>query len=267
MIRLFINKSLFLLMIPLFLLGCLNTTSPKFEEEMSVYTVLIPDAEHQYIFVYKTYEDIEDLIKAEELFIKDAVVTVESSSQVINYSYFYDESHYNAPSRYIDQEQKVIVKPGEKYILTVKTDIGILTGETIVPNPIKLLTPVDGSTVEYRSVLKISWEKDDTAFGYIIRLEGPPYQRERPDGKIFTRRNLFSFNTTDNSIQISGEYIRYYEGQEYIEDDRRFTIKVMGLDKNLRQHQFDGYPIAGVKNGYGVFGSVVIDSLDIYVVK
>lgn len=254
----------------LVLISCLNTTSPKFKEEISVFAVLQQGADQHYVFVYKTYEDIEDLIETEELFIKDAEVKVESSSQSIDYSYFYDELQYNAPSRYIDLEQKVIVKPGEKYTLTVKTGIGLLTGETIVPNPIKLLAPINGSTFKDRSILEISWEKDDTVYGYVIKLEGPPYEWEWREGTIYKGRDSFMFNTTDNSIQIPGKYIRYYEEHwrgQYIETDRRYTIKVMGFDKNFKQHQFDGYPIAGVENGYGVFGSVVIDSVDVFVVK
>ncbi len=263
-------KILTILITALTLISCLNNTAPEFKEEISVFAVLQQGVDQHYVFVYKTYADIEDLIEAEELFIKDAGVTIENSTQSINLSYYYDELRYINQSRYIDLEQKVIVKPGEKYTLTVKTGIGLLTGETIVPNPIKLLAPINGSTFKDRSILEISWEKDDTVYGYVIKLEGPPYEWEWREGTIYKGRDSFMFNTTDNSIQIPGKYIRYYEEHwrgQYIETDRRYTIKVMGFDKNFKQHQFDGYPIAGVENGYGVFGSVVIDSVDVFVVK
>lgn len=254
----------------LILISCLNTTAPQFKEEISIFAVLVQGAEQQYIYVYKTHEVIEDSIKVEELFIKDANVNAESDNQSVNFSYFYDEFQEYTKSRYIDSEQKMIVNPGEKYTLTVTTNIGVLTGETIIPNPIKILDPIEGFQVKDRSILKISWEKDDTAYGYVIKLEGPPYEWEWREDEIYRGRNSFMFNTTDNSIQIPGNYLRYYEEHwrgQYIETDRRYTIKVMGFDKNFKQHQFDGYPIAGVKNGYGVFGSVVIDSVDVFVVK
>lgn len=44
-------------------------------------------------------------------------------------------------------------------------------------------------------------------------------------------------------------------------------MKIMALDKNFKHHLFDGYDISGVTNGYGLFGSAVVDSLDIFVIK
>ena len=42
--------------------------------------------------------------------------------------------------------------------------------------------------------------------------------------------------------------------------------KTVGFDENFKHHKFDGYPIAGVENGYGVYGSVVVDSVDVFVI-
>lgn len=263
-------KRLFILSISfIFIFNCKNNSAPKFEEEISVYVVLEKGLEQHFIFVYRTFEDVEQLIEAEELFIKNGEVEIRNSDSVYKFDYYIDSTNYYTPSRYTNISEKFVIESGETYSLKIETDIGTLKGETTVPNPIRLLTPYPNTYTTDRTPLEIIWEKDDTAFGYVINLKGPPYNFSW-QGKTTVRRDIHIFNTVNQSIIIPGELIRYDEQHwngEFIEDERRYTLILMGFDENFKHHEFDGYPVAGIENGYGVFGSVVVDSLNIFVRK
>ncbi|MCK4448693.1 MAG: DUF4249 family protein [Candidatus Marinimicrobia bacterium] len=258
------HKYTLLIIFILSLYNCDNPSTPKFQTEISVFAILHPDWKHQEIYVYRTYENIADSVSKEDLFEKDARVTVSGYNQQIEFTYFYDADLRQ--SRYIDSTEHLNVMPGSQYKLIVETEFGTLEGKTVVPNPIRILAPEQGDSIKDRADVDIRLNAVENAEGYIINLLSPPE-------KIWMNYNFRStrcFNSTDTIFVIPGEYIRYEDFSrfgEFIEENRRYTLKVMALDKNFKHHLFDGYDISGVTNGYGVFGSAVVDSLDFFVIK
>lgn len=252
----------------LVLISCDNPVVPKFKTELSVYAVLIPGAEHQEIYVYRTYENIPDSISREDLFVKDALVTVSTFDQHVDFTCVYDTSQKR--SKYIDLTEQLIVIPGKQYELKIENSIGILKGKTIVPDSIRILSPEIADSIKDKSDLKIKWDAGKNAAGYIINLYSPPQKIISSDNQYAVIRHSYCFYTTNTFFIIPGKYIRFYESSpfgEFIEKNRRYTLKVIALDVNFKQNLFDGSDISGVTNGYGLFGSVSVDSLDFYVIK
>lgn len=251
------------------LYNCDNPSAPKFQTEISVFAILHPEWKHQEIYVYRTYENIADSVSKEDLFVKDAIVTlISGSDQKIELTYIFDTDRMQ--SRYIDSTEHLNVMPGSQYKLIVETEFGTLEGKTVVPNPIRILAPEQGDSIEDKSNLEIRWNVVKNAEGYIINLFSPPEKIQFDENDFYTRRETHWFNLTDTLFVIPGEYIRYEDFSnfgEFIEENRRYTLKIMALDKNFKHHLFDGYDISGVTNGYGLFGSAVVDSLDIFVIK
>jgi len=252
------------------LYNCDNPSAPKFQTEISVFAILHPEWEHQEIYVYRTYENIADSVSKEDLFVKDAIVTLSGSDQQIGFTYVFNTDRMQ--SRYIDSTQRLIVVPGKQYELRIESEFGILKGKTVVPHPISILAPEQGDSIEDKSDVKIRWNAVENAEGYIINLLSPPERNQFDENIFWIYRERRYFNSIDTLFVIPGKYIRYYDTHphpysEFIEENRRYTLKVMALDKNFKHHLFDGYDISGVTNGYGLFGSAVVDSLDFFVVK
>ncbi|MBU4445246.1 DUF4249 domain-containing protein [bacterium] len=252
------------------LYNCDNPSAPKFQTEISVFAILHPEWEHQEIFVYRTYENIADSVSEEDLFEKDARVTVSGYNQQIEFTYIYDADLRH--SKYIDSTQRLIVVPGKQYELRIESEFGTLKGKTTVPFPIRILAPEQGDSIEDKSDVEIRWNAVENAEGYIINLISPPVRTQFDENHFSIGRDIHWFNSTDTLFVIPGKYILYYDSHpyphsEYIEENRRYTLKVMALDKNFKHHLFDGYDISGVTNGYGLFGSAVVDSLDFFVVR
>jgi len=251
----------------LILNNCDNPSALKFQTGISVFAILHPEWKHQEIFVYHTYENIADSVSEEDLFVKDAIVTLLSGSdQKIELTYIFDTDRMQ--SRYIDSTEYLNVMPGSQYKLIVETEFGTLEGKTVVPNPIRILAPEQGDSIEDRADVEIRWNAVENAEGYIVNLLSPPEKIQFNENIFYTSRYRRWFNSIDTIFVIPGKYIQYEEFYgEFIEENRRYTLKVMALDKNFKHHLFDGYDVSGVTNGYGLFGSAVVDSLDFFVIK
>jgi len=250
------------------LLACDNPEAPPFKEEASVFAVLFANLESQQVFVYRAHEDVADSLRNEDLFIPDAIVRIADSEREVNFTCRYDSSYRRL--KYTNTVEKLRVRPGERYRLTVKTEIGTMTGTTTVPSSICFLAPPEGGCVRHHSEVEVRWRATENAYGYAINLLGPPWNNGFSGAYAGTGRDISTFSTTDTMLVLPDKYITYEEKPKfgwYLEEERRYTVKIMALDRNFKHHLFDGYEVAGVHGGYGLFGSAVVDSLDIYVVK
>lgn len=250
------------------LFRCDFPNAPDFRQEISIIAILRPTMKFQKIFVYNTHEFITDSFSAADLFIKNAQVRVTGGGQVIDFRYFFNES--SSLSMYIDFVDKLIVKPGDRYEISIKTTNGILTGHTTVPHSVDIITPLPGDSLINNSNVNILWEADEFAYGYIINLLDPPVKIQFNENSFYTYRNTHCFYTTDTSFVIPGNYIIFSEESsqgEYTEIDLRYTLKLMAIDENFKNHLFNGYDISGIKGGYGLFGSATVDSVDFFVIE
>ncbi len=264
------NKIYLLLMaiITVFLYKCDLPDTPEFQQEISVIAILRPGSDHQQFSVYNTCELIADSVSTEDLFVKNAEVKIKGGGQEIEFIYVFDEDRLK--SIYVDSSEKLIVKSGEYYELIVETENGTLTGETLVPHLINIIDPLQGDSVVEGTNLNLLWNTDEFAYGYIINLLCPPVRIQFSEDIYFVSRKTHCLYTTDTSFVIPSDYLTFPNEPsqgEYIEEDLRCTLKIMALDKNFKNHLLDGYNISGVEGGYGLFGSVMIDSLDFYIVE
>ncbi len=247
--------------------NCDNPAKAKFHKELSTVAILSPGSNNQIIFVYETMEGIEDSVISENLFVKDAKVNIYNSDHNYEFTYMYDESLRK--SVYINKNSNFKFIPGEKYQLKIESDIGVLRGTTIIPDSVKIISPVDNDSIVDRTDVEIKWKPGNNSYAYVINIFGPPFKIDFM-GNEFIKRDTWDFHTTSESIIIPGSYFRYKsysEYYDYTEKESRYTVMIMALDDNFKFHLFDGSDIAGVNNGWGVFGSTMIDSVDIFVVK
>lgn len=203
------NKYALFIIFILSLYNCDNPSAPKFQTEISVFAILHPEWEHQKIYVYRTYENITDPVSREELFVKDARVTLSGADQQIEFTYIYgaDLRHSN----YIDSTQRLIVVPGKQYELRIESEFGILKGKTVVPHPIRILAPEQGDSIEDKSDVKIRWNAVENAEGYIINLLSPPKRYQFDENIFWITRDTRRFNSIDTLFVIPGKYIWYYD--------------------------------------------------------
>ncbi len=251
-----------------FFFRCNFPDAPDFKQEISIIAILRPDVEYQQVSIYYTHEFISDSIRAEDLFITDAAVRLSGAGQEIEFSYYFDQNYLK--SMYIDSKEKIIVRPGEYYEIRIETDNEILTGHTVVPHSLKIITPQVKDSLLNNNCFNLLWNSDKSAHGYIINLLSPPIRIQFSENSYYNYRSTNCFYTTDTSYVISADYINFPNEPpygEYLEEDLRCTVKIMALDENFKNHLFDGYDICGIEGGYGLFGSATIDSVDFYVIE
>lgn len=258
------------ILILLLIFRCENSTKPEFKREVSVKAFISPYWKYQEIYVYYSTDSLDREMEPKEVFIRDAKVIVTGAHQKVSFHYIEDE--YGSP-KFIDIPDTLKVIPGERYTLRIETDVGTVTGETVVPEEIKIINPADGETFRDKTPVYIEWEQNNTLPPYGLDFLGPLYKWELDSVShdSLSRRDFENFYSYTNSFCIDSIYIRYYKAHpnpycKYVGEDRRYTIIVIAVDENYKEYYLNAGKSCGIENGYGFFGSAVVDSVDIFVV-
>lgn len=256
------------------LASCQTPAEPEFTREISVAGLLQTFTSQQTIRVYYTTDRLTDPVPRESLFVTDARITVSGPDGIVVFNYVQDSTDIHYPHKYVDHPEALQMIPGAQYTLRVESDAGTVTGTTTIPEPVRIESPVSGSTVHAGTPVLASWSETSQQAFIVNLLEPPLRYLDQSSQDTVVARNISDYGLRTSRMEFSGQRFWYHLRQtpgpshlELVESDRRYTIKVMALDRNARLHLFDGQDICGIEGGYGYFGSAVADSVDIYVVE
>ena len=238
------------------IISCEEQVAPSFYKETSVAAILSPYYSTQEIFVYYTFDNEYDSNMRNRNFVMDAHVEVYSPTQEVIFSKGYGT---NGLLSYQDTTEKLIVVPGQTYHLSLKTETGLIKGQTTVPDSFKITAPITGSRYSLGADIELTWDKSKNAEVYLINHVFPPdtvIDRHTGQQKILRMVNSdFTYDTnysfSEFSFTSKGEHI----------------IRIMACDINFKGHMFDEVYISGIEGGYGYFGSGIVDSVVVKIVN
>lgn len=243
------------LLIAIFILSCGKnaTDNSSFQQQISVTGLLSPVYEFQEVFVYYTTDKVGEPVDPTQLFVTNAIVTIRSENQEVNFSYYLDEQ--NRP-KYIDQPTSLQIVAGEIYHLSVQSDAGNISGQTTVPGNFQILAPQNGSILAQHQPYTVSWTTSQNAAAYIINLKLPPQEIQiTPDSSIIYQP-VETYHTFDSALTIPAYVFR---------EPGKYMLQIMACDENFKRHFFDEWDVAGIEGGYGYFASGAVDTLHFFV--
>jgi len=239
-------------------ISCDSPSEPEFHNEISVSCILRPYLHYQRVYVYYTTDQINEDIVKDSLFVRNAKVTISNVRQTVRFSY-HRMNDYQKTKVFIDKDEKLIVIPGERYQLHIETDIGEVNGETLVPSEFHIVEPADSQVVRNRNIT-IKWTGVKNSFWYFGNILSPAIQQI---GYSSVYRKIVTFNTCYTSISSTLSKYSEMEHLYYVGDSTRYTIKIIGVDKNVKNNIIDKIDCCGLDSGYGIFGSAIIDSINV----
>jgi len=251
--------------------------SQQYTQKISTVCILRPYLENQRVFVYETTKSIPDSLtnispgkSAAPYFLESAQVKILYHNSIIPL-HLQKDSYRTQENRYFTNQNLKIDK-GNKYYLEIKYDGIKISGQTNIPEQINISHPAD-STILDSKIFNLKWNKSIGAKKYLIHTIQPAVIFiDNQGNKVDTFRQSGSeYKTNMPKIQLNtldfSKLNIYNESQfDYLNDTLKYQIKVMAIDSNLYNH-FKGAKRAGLNNGYGVFGSAVMDSIDVYLPK
>ncbi|MFC2075826.1 DUF4249 family protein [candidate division KSB1 bacterium] len=212
----------------------------------NVFCVLRPEQSRQWLLLERTMQMTESTTDVYSGRSWGARVVMESGGEKIEFAE--DE---NEPGNYFTDSLTVV--PGRTYQLTVVDRYqNVVTGETIVPEPIKITEPRSGfySLGEKRWV---EWTKSPNAAHYVVYVHhyradgwGMPY--------YFTADKPY-FTLLPHLLPYPGDYL----------------IEVVALDENYYRYTLSTNKTEATQDrlalegGLGLFGSAVADSVKIVI--
>jgi len=237
----------------LLIAGCAGVTSPKFEPELVVFSLLMAGNQIPHIKLEQSWS-IEEELPEQGLGMTDAEVEVSTKDTVVSYVPLDDTSGW-----YIPSITSMEVLPLETYQLRVVTkDSMEIFAETTVPDTFSIVSPQEGDTIYKDSLSYLTWKKSANAAGYLIAVPFPD-----------TFRVTITVSANDSIFPILSFFLS---------DTGQCVIKVAALDRNYYDYISEGSSQGvgvgvGVQDedttymqgGLGVFGSCAVDSVRIYV--
>lgn len=232
--------------------GCAEVTSPKFEPELVVFSLLMAANQIPHIKLEQSWP-IEEKLPEQGLGVTDAEVEVSTKDTIVSYVPLDDTSGW-----YIPAITSVGVLPLETYQLRVVTkDSKEIFAETTVPDTFSIISPQEGDIIYKDSLSYLTWKKSANAAGYLIAIPFPDTFRVTitvsANDSIFPILSFFLSDTGQCVIKVVALDRSYYD---YISGGSSQGVEVgVGV-----QDDYTTY----MQGGLGVFGSCTIDSVRIY---
>lgn len=232
-------------------LGCNRKSPYQFEPQLVVFSLLIADYPTPLVKLERSLE-IDKKLPEEGLGVVDAEVVVSIEGDTIQYASVEDKPGFFEPL------DSLMVNPLETYYLNI-----IVPGEgeiysmTVVPDTFRIIQPTEGDTLDKSSHLPfIIWRRSWNAASYYIDISS------RTD------------STHVNGTTISAQDTIFPIFPFFFGDPGDYVIKVAAIDINYYDYLKgeEGHPgTAGeegpshVYGGLGVFGSCVVESVQVFV--
>ena len=231
-------------------MGCGRESPYQFESQIVVFSLLIATRPNPTIILERSWE-IGKKLPEEGLGVNDAEVFVSIEGDTIEYTNIEGESGFWAPL-----DSFMVYRAKTYYLDVVVPDEEKVYGETTVPDTFSIVQPEEGDTLDKSERLPvIAWQGSQNAYGYLIDISS------RVDTTHFTG-TVGSADTTFPLLSL------------FLGESGRHVIKVAALDRNYYEYCREEYGPGGtggseettsVQGGLGVFGSCVVESVQVYV--
>ena len=213
-------------------------------------------------FSYNTFYN--DFIRDAEIIMSDGTISSQMqyrgrlpSSESITYS---DDSVFHGR-----------ILPNKKYDIQIKINDEIITGSTTTPGGFAIHIPINntidldkdadkeyiGSSLVYK--YRFSWGESANSSHYIVYL-GAIYKNESGSAYSFYQ----TINTVDTFAVIDIPEVHPNAWGHYPESAK---IVVVSVDKNYYEYNILKRDRAGLNSGYGVFGSTIVDSCIVDIIR
>ena len=230
--------------------GCGRESPYQFESQIVVFSVLIADRPNPTIILERSWE-IDKKLPEEGLGVDDAEVSVSTVESTIEYTNIKGESGFWAPL------DSFMVYPAKAYYLDV-----IVSGEeeiyseTTVPDTFSIVQPAEGDTLDkWGHLPEIVWQRSQNAAGYLVDISS----------RVDTTHFSGTVGVADSIFPLLSLFLG---------ESGWHVIKVAALDNNYHDYCKEEYGEWGaegdeettrVQGGLGVFGSCVVESVQVYV--
>ncbi len=209
----------------------------------SVVAVLSSDSEIQRLFIYSVFNASENRTP-NEVFVSGAIVKVNDQQFIEMFDSTYQIKFYGLYS-------PNLVRHDNDYSLLIVVGSDTITGFTRSPGFFSITYPPTMTNVRISSpaeTVLVRWQRSANARGYTIYKFDPP-QRSPSNTEIIVQGAVSSWITKDTTTLVVMRNIG------------RHVLKVGAFDKYYEQHFMNGIPTAGLRGAYGVFASMVLDSI------
>jgi len=288
-------RTLFLLLIGYVLIGSMscekNPSKPGYQKEVSVFGFLwgnqslTPD--HAILITYS--QPIDDYYDSNTAAISDALVTITDENS--GRTYFLSEVT-GTPGFYYNDS--LFVTPKITYLLRIFMDGGEVTAYTTVPPEIKMTTelkidevnyvyrddlgfekPVALETENANQIIMVdmfcneTYDKAEYIYPFTDDHKFPEDQDEYDQGTNSEPRHIQTFVNYRDLIsnQFPGHVVYWYSSMIVFYGSN--TMQILAIDDNFHNYLHLEHPElnGGINGGIGVFGSVVGENFDLYVMK
>lgn len=227
----------------------------RFVRGISVGCLLSSFYQEQQVVVYYATGKVDEIVNRDELFAKDAEVTIKGENQEINFHYYVVPKYGPV---FTDLPDTLQILSGKQYHLKVETDVGNIVGETTVPGKFRIIAPEKGKILNKNEPTTIKWSNSIGAHAYIINIKFPAREIQITPDSILIYHPLNMYNSFDTTYTIP---------QFTLGEQGKYVVEVMACDDNFKNHLFNGSNISGIEGGYGFFGSAMVDSLHFFVTE
>lgn len=254
--------------------------NPEYTPKISVFAVISPDKNLNYVVVERTLKISEknaeyyDESNRVNPIIEDAAVYLIHQQDTAQFSFYKPPSdiyYYNDYTGvYLDRINQFKAEPGQTYQLLVKIANGrVVTGTTTLPQQPVIQKPLALAELPMQSIGRetVQWQEDVNTIGYLVRFLIQQKNNSRYDNQ---RYNIADEEIFRESPVKFGSFLYYFspEMSNYISETA--TVKVLALDRNLYDYlsknemaTVTGVDLHLLEGGVGVFGSVNTDSVNV----
>ncbi len=245
----------------------LDVVEPASYDYSLLYNLTVNDTLQQlYIFKTEPYENYTYInlgpgIKFGPLdnqafirFIENAEVNVEGNNGTdYSYTYVYDSLEYI--TKYYSIDQHNYLSKNSTYELKCKINDQFISGSTTTPGDFNIVFPPNHKRIDlndYKENVGIMWGESNKAFGYCVKIK--TYWTTFYDGEEMSRTNKYEYFTEKNSVDVEASFLM---GDKAI-------IEIRAIDENIYNHIVKEVNQSGLEGAYGVFGSSVMKSVEVY---
>jgi hypothetical protein len=210
----------------------------------NVYCVLRPEASRQWLMLERTMQMTESAKDVYAGRLWGARVVIDSDGGRVEFA-----EKKNEPGMYYSDSLTVV--PGRRYELTVIDRYqNVVTGETVVPEPIRIIEPRPG-VYEPGVRLWLEWTESPSAARYVTYVR--PYRAEGWGEPYYLTSSEPYLTLEPRILPYPGDYL----------------IEVMALDENYYNYSLTSnrseatQDLLTLKGGLGLFGSAAADTVRI----
>lgn len=253
---------IFIFAVAFIFFSCVNVGVEPQRHSYSVMFVLSNLDKHQRLYIFKTapFEESTSFDRhfIEKYVVKDADAELITSEGRFKFKYGIVDSLC-----YSETSEGLKIFPNSECKLSIKISDGTeITGVTRTPGKVEIIKPSNGEIFKlsreerfrrlYADVV-FSLRGGEGAYGYIVNA---PY----PEVSIWGGYRFVQDTVAKLRLEFDEEFIKNI-------DTLKLTIKVYAIDTNFYHHAVMGVDKAGIANAYGVFGSMIGDSVMVKFVR